>query len=55
MAQETHIQTMEKCTEATVAQVQATDTSIPRQGTVLLTIMRQLEDLDNRSHRCNIR
>ncbi|CAH2297157.1 Hypothetical predicted protein [Pelobates cultripes] len=45
----------EEATEALTTRVATADTAIARQGTMLLSMRRHLEDLDNRGRRCNIR
>ncbi|CAH2311275.1 Hypothetical predicted protein [Pelobates cultripes] len=54
-AQDGCIQALEAQAQATQHQASATDTALTRQGNMLLALRRQVEDLDNRSRRSNIR
>ncbi|CAH2224007.1 Hypothetical predicted protein, partial [Pelobates cultripes] len=54
-AQGSRIQDLEHSREAHAARQAATDTALSRQGDLLLQLRRSVEDLDNRSRRCNIR
>ncbi|CAH2246645.1 Hypothetical predicted protein [Pelobates cultripes] len=54
-AQGTRIQELEHSHEAHTARLVATDTTVARQGVLLLQLRRAVEDLDNRGRRCNIR
>ncbi|CAH2295211.1 Hypothetical predicted protein [Pelobates cultripes] len=49
------IQMLENQAQTAQQQAAATDTAITRQGNMLLTLRRQVEDLGNRSRRYNIR
>ncbi|CAH2285560.1 Hypothetical predicted protein [Pelobates cultripes] len=49
------ISRMEEAAEALMVRQTSADTAIARQGTMLLSMRRHLEDLDNRGRRCNIR
>ncbi|CAH2251668.1 Hypothetical predicted protein, partial [Pelobates cultripes] len=49
------ITAVEEASEALTARVAATDTAVARQGEMLLSVRRHLEDVDNRGRRCNIR
>ncbi|CAH2325488.1 Hypothetical predicted protein [Pelobates cultripes] len=54
-ALEQRVEALEADRAQTVQHQQATDTATTRQGNVLLDLRRQLEDLDNRGRRNNIR
>ncbi|CAH2291630.1 Hypothetical predicted protein [Pelobates cultripes] len=54
-AQDGRIQALETQAQATQRQASAADTALTRQGNMLLALRRQVEDLDNRSRRSNIR
>ncbi|CAH2286110.1 Hypothetical predicted protein [Pelobates cultripes] len=54
-AQAGRITATEEATEALTARVAATDTAVARQGEMLLSMRRHLEDVDNRGRRRNIR
>ncbi|CAH2293001.1 Hypothetical predicted protein [Pelobates cultripes] len=54
-AQTGRIQELEQSQGTHAARHQATDTALARQGELLLHMRRSVEDLDNRSRRCNIR
>ncbi|CAH2248957.1 Hypothetical predicted protein [Pelobates cultripes] len=54
-AQDSRIQALETQAQATQRQASAADTALTRQGNMLLALRRQVEDLDNRSRRSNIR
>ncbi|CAH2301822.1 Hypothetical predicted protein, partial [Pelobates cultripes] len=49
------IQTSKHSLEAQSTRITATDTAISRQGELLLSMRRLVEDLDNRGRRSNIR
>ncbi|CAH2310408.1 collagen alpha-1(XXIV) chain [Pelobates cultripes] len=49
------IQSLETALETQAARISTADTAISRQGELLLTMRRTIEDLDNRGRRCNIR
>ncbi|CAH2306546.1 Hypothetical predicted protein [Pelobates cultripes] len=53
--QKGRIQTLEHQAQTAHQQATATDTAVARQGNMLLALRRQVEDLDNRSRRSNIR
>ncbi|CAH2223287.1 Hypothetical predicted protein [Pelobates cultripes] len=53
-AQYGRIQALETQAQATQHQASAADTALTRQGNMLLSLRRQVEDLDNRSRRSNI-
>ncbi|CAH2285666.1 Hypothetical predicted protein [Pelobates cultripes] len=54
-AQVGHIQNLEATHLTSVSRLDATDAAVARQGNMLLQLRRQTENLDNRSHRSNIR
>ncbi|CAH2299294.1 Hypothetical predicted protein, partial [Pelobates cultripes] len=54
-ALEERVDEMETTAQECTQQHHATETAITRQGTLLLTLRRQVEDLENRSRRNNIR
>ncbi|CAH2300793.1 Hypothetical predicted protein [Pelobates cultripes] len=54
-AQDGRIQALETQAQAAQRQASAADTALTRQGNMLLALRRQVEDLDNRSRRSNIR
>ncbi|CAH2296662.1 Hypothetical predicted protein, partial [Pelobates cultripes] len=54
-AQAGRIQSLEPALETKTASISTTDTAISRQGELLLTMRRAIEDMDNRDRRCNIR
>ncbi|CAH2282095.1 Hypothetical predicted protein, partial [Pelobates cultripes] len=49
------IQTLELTTQGLTTRVTTTNQALARQGTMLLEMRGQMEDLDNRSRRCNLR
>ncbi|CAH2299329.1 Hypothetical predicted protein [Pelobates cultripes] len=49
------IAALEEADTALTARVASTDIAVARQGEMLLTMRRHLEDVDNRGRRCNIR
>ncbi|CAH2277666.1 Hypothetical predicted protein [Pelobates cultripes] len=53
--QKGRIQTLEHQAQTAHQQATAPDTAVARQGNMLLALRRQVEDLDNRSRRSNIR
>ncbi|CAH2295641.1 Hypothetical predicted protein [Pelobates cultripes] len=50
-----HITAAEEAAAALTTRMASTDTAVARQGDMLLSIRRHLEDVDNRGRRCNIR
>ncbi|CAH2300865.1 Hypothetical predicted protein [Pelobates cultripes] len=54
-AQAGRIQALEQTAETHSTRINATDVAIARQGDMILHMRRNLEDLDNRGRRCNIR
>ncbi|CAH2277303.1 Hypothetical predicted protein [Pelobates cultripes] len=54
-AQAGRITLMEEANAALTTRVTATDMAVARQGEMLLSMRRHLEDVDNRGRRCNIR
>ncbi|CAH2272690.1 Hypothetical predicted protein [Pelobates cultripes] len=54
-AQAGRITAAEEAAAALTARMASTDTAVARQGDMLLSIRRHLEDVDNRGRRCNIR
>ncbi|CAH2276357.1 Hypothetical predicted protein [Pelobates cultripes] len=49
------ITVVEEANAALTTRMAATDTAVARQGEMLLSMRRHLEDVDNRGRRCNIR
>ncbi|CAH2312664.1 Hypothetical predicted protein [Pelobates cultripes] len=54
-AQAGRITAMEEANAALAAHVAATDTAVARQGEMLFSMRRHVEDVDNRGRRCKIR
>ncbi|CAH2293151.1 Hypothetical predicted protein [Pelobates cultripes] len=52
--QRTRLQTLETATQSITERAMANDHAVIRQGTMLLDMRQQMEDLDNRSRRCNM-